>query len=83
MSKDAILQTSTGFMEYIEIAYQKAATNLGVYGISTTKFTVITILYNDYIAKDELAANPDTATKGNRAARDEAQDALKRHGGSS
>jgi hypothetical protein len=51
---------------------------LGAYGISPAKFAVITTLYNDYIAKETLAANPDTATKGNREARDEARDALEK-----
>ncbi|MDR1129429.1 MAG: hypothetical protein LBK96_00415 [Prevotellaceae bacterium] len=78
MSKDSIPQTITGFKEYIEIAYQKASVNLSAYGISPEKFAVITVLYNNYIAKYELAANPDTATKGNREARDEAQDALEK-----
>ncbi|MDR1198957.1 MAG: hypothetical protein LBK94_08130 [Prevotellaceae bacterium] len=78
MSKDAIPKTITGFTEYIKIAYQKASVNLGAYGISPAKFAVITTLYNDYIAKEALAANPDTATKGNREARDEAHDALEK-----
>jgi hypothetical protein len=78
MSKESIPKTITGFKEYIEIAYQKASVNLSTYGISPEKFAVITVLYNDYVAKYALAANPDTATKGNREARDEAQEALEK-----
>lgn len=72
MEKSGIPQTITGYTEYIKIAYQKANVNLSAYGISSTKFSVITPLYNDFITKEALAANPDTATKGNRAARNEA-----------
>jgi hypothetical protein len=64
--------------EYIEIAYKKASVNLSACGISPEKLAVITVLYNNYIAKYELAANPDAATKSNREARDEAQDALEK-----
>jgi hypothetical protein len=78
MSKGFIPRTITGFKEYIEIAYKKASVNLSAYGISPEKFAPITVLYNDYIAKETLAANPDTATKGNREARDEAQEALEK-----
>ncbi|MDR1338847.1 MAG: hypothetical protein LBK58_02150 [Prevotellaceae bacterium] len=78
MSRDAIPKTITGFTEYIKIAYQKASVNLSAYGISPEKFAVITALCNDYIAKEALAANPDTATKGNRKARDEAHDRLEK-----
>jgi hypothetical protein len=72
MSHDAIPTTIKGFTEYIKIAYAKASANLNVYGISGSKFALITPLYNDYIAKEAIAANPDTATKGAREARDEA-----------
>jgi hypothetical protein len=78
MGKDAIPQTIGGFTVYIKIAYQKASTNLSAYGISPARLAVITPLYNDYIAKDALAANPETATKGNREARDEARKLLEK-----
>jgi hypothetical protein len=78
MSRGFIPRTITGFTEYIKIAYQKALVNLGVYGIPHEKFTEVTTLYNDYVAKEALAANPDTATKGNREARHEAQEALEK-----
>jgi hypothetical protein len=77
MNRDPIPRTITGFTEYIKIAYQKASVNLNAYGISSAKFNVITPLYNDFIAKEALAANPDTATKGNRDARDESLNKLK------
>jgi hypothetical protein len=57
----------------MKIAYPKASMNLNVYGIPPSKFALITPLYSDYMTKEALAANPDTATKGNREARDEAQ----------
>jgi hypothetical protein len=78
MSKDSIPRSITEFTEYIKIGYQKASTNLNAYGISPAKLAVITPLYNDYIVKEALAANPDTATKGNRRARDEARDKLEK-----
>jgi hypothetical protein len=78
MGKESIPKTITGFTEYIKIAYQKASVNLSAYGISPAKFAIVTPLYNDYIAKEALAANPETATKGNREARDEARDALEK-----
>ncbi|MDR1129625.1 MAG: hypothetical protein LBK96_01410 [Prevotellaceae bacterium] len=77
MAKDAIPITIKGFKEYIEIAYNKASDNLNIYGISPNKFALVMPLYNDYIVKYDLAANPDTATKGNREARDVASALLK------
>jgi hypothetical protein len=78
MGKDVMPQTITGFTEYIKIAYQKASVNLNAYGIPSAKLAVITLLYGDYLTKEALAANPDTATKGNREARNEALNALKK-----
>jgi hypothetical protein len=69
--------TIAGFTEYIKIAYAKAQNNLSIYGVSSDKLAVITPLYNAYIAAEAVAANPDTATKGARRARNEARDALK------
>jgi hypothetical protein len=76
MSKDSIPNTIAGFTVYIKIAYQKAVANLTAYGIPVTKIDVISPLYNDYIEKEALVENPETATKGNREARDEAHDKL-------
>ncbi|MDR2041085.1 MAG: hypothetical protein LBP98_02050 [Tannerella sp.] len=79
MEKRAMFpRTIAGFTEYIKIAYQKASTNLSTYGISQAKFGVLTPYYNDYIAKEATAADPDTATKGSRAARDVAREALEK-----
>jgi hypothetical protein len=78
MNRDAVPRAIAKFTEYMKIAYQKAATNLNVYGIPSAKFTVITPLYNDYMAKEALAANPETATKGNREARNEARKKLEK-----
>jgi hypothetical protein len=65
-----------GFTEYIKIAYVKAQTNLSVYGVSPDKFNVITPLYDTYIEKEAVAANPETATTAARRARDDARKAL-------
>jgi hypothetical protein len=46
---------------------------MNVYGISSAKLNVIAPFYEDFITKEALAANPDTATKGNRQARNEAR----------
>jgi hypothetical protein len=78
MSRDSIPQSIKGFTEYIKICYQKVSVNLSAYGIPPAKFAIITPLYNDYIAKEVLAANPDTATKGNRKARNEAHNRLEK-----
>jgi hypothetical protein len=51
---------------------------LSAWGISSAKFALITPLYNDFIAKDTTAANPETATKGAREARDEAHKKLEK-----
>ena len=76
MSNDFIPRTITGFTEYINIVYVKAQNNLSAYGINPDKFAPITPLYNTYIAKEAIAANPETATTGARRARDEARKAL-------
>ncbi|MDR1676118.1 MAG: hypothetical protein LBR86_06605 [Tannerella sp.] len=78
MKKDAIPRTIRAFTEYMKIAYQKVVQNMANWGISQAKLGVITPLYNDYIAKEALAADPDTATRGNREARDEARDVLEK-----
>jgi hypothetical protein len=68
--------TIAGFTEYIKIAYVKAQTNLSAYGIAPDRFEIVTPLYNTYIEKEAIAANPDTATTGARRARDDAREAL-------
>ncbi|MDR1456328.1 MAG: hypothetical protein LBJ01_11795 [Tannerella sp.] len=77
MSKDVFPWTIEGFTTYIKTAYAKAQANLQLYMISPEKLVPVTPLYEDYIAKEALAANPETATQGNRLARDVAGDALK------
>jgi hypothetical protein len=76
MKKDVFPRSIAEFTTYMKIAYQKALTNLSAYGIPPAKLDVVTPLYEDYIAKEALAANPETATKGNRDARNAARDAL-------
>jgi hypothetical protein len=76
MANSLFPNTITGFTEYIKIAYVKVQNNLSVYGINPVKFDAITPIYNIYIEKEAIAANPDTATKGARRARDEARKVL-------
>jgi hypothetical protein len=58
MSDKLFKKTIAGFTEYIKIAYVKAQNNLSVYGVNPDKFAVITSLYNIYIEKEVVAANP-------------------------
>ncbi|MDR2466827.1 MAG: hypothetical protein LBD35_05485 [Prevotellaceae bacterium] len=76
MPHDIFPRTITGFTEYIKIAYAKAQTNLTAYGIAPEKLAVVTPLYDRYIEKEAIAANPDTGTSGARTARDEARNDL-------
>ena len=69
-------RTIAGFTQYIKIAYNKALSSLSQYGINPDKLTVVTPLYEDYIQAEEIAANPESATKGARRARDDARKAL-------
>jgi hypothetical protein len=78
MTKNFIPNSIRKFTEYIKNAYQKALENLSNYGIPSEKLAVITPLYDDYIAKEALAGNPETATKGNREARNEAKKILEK-----
>jgi wobble nucleotide-excising tRNase len=66
MNKDIIIETIKGFTDYIKIACQKASSNLSVWNFLQINFDRIVFLYNDYIAKEMLAANLETAAKGNR-----------------
>jgi hypothetical protein len=68
--------TIAGFTEHIKIAYGKAQANLTAYGIAPEKLAAITPRYNAYVAAEALAADPDTATKGNRRAREDARKLL-------
>jgi hypothetical protein len=72
MASNFIPKTITGFTEYMKIVYIKAQNNLSIYGINFDKFAPITPLYDTYIEKEAIAANPETATTGSRRARDEA-----------
>ncbi|MDR1223081.1 MAG: hypothetical protein LBL07_09445 [Tannerella sp.] len=78
MAKNFIPRVTAEFTAYIKISYQKALANLTAYGIPAAKFAVITLLYGDYMAKEALAANPETATKGNLDAHNEARDKLEK-----
>ncbi|MDR0385656.1 MAG: hypothetical protein LBH60_06230 [Prevotellaceae bacterium] len=76
MAHSLFPKTIAGFTEYIKIVYVKAQNNLSVYGVSPDKLAVITPLYNTYIEKEAVAANPETATTAARRARDSARKAL-------
>lgn len=76
MSDKLFKKTIAGFTEYIKIAYVKAQNNLSEYGVNPDKFAVITSLYNIYIEKEAVAANPETATTAARRARDDARRTL-------
>jgi hypothetical protein len=72
-------ETIAGFTEYMKIAYAKMLANLSEYGIPAARFEIITSLYEIYIEKAAVAANPDTATTGARNARNIARENLE-HG---
>ncbi|MDR0385480.1 MAG: hypothetical protein LBH60_05330 [Prevotellaceae bacterium] len=76
MANDLFPLTIAGFTEYIKIVYVKAQNNLSVYGISPDKFAVITPLYETYIEKEAIAANPETATTAARRARNDSRKSL-------
>jgi hypothetical protein len=76
--KDVFPRSIAGFTEYIKIAWQKASANLNAYGIPPARLDAVAPLYKDYIATAALAANPDTATRGNRDARNAAREKLER-----
>jgi hypothetical protein len=70
--KTIIPVTISGFTEYIRIAYDTTQKNLNVYQINSADFAKITPLYTAFITQEALCANPATATKGNRDARNAA-----------
>jgi hypothetical protein len=78
MKKNFFPTTIKGFTEYIKVAYQKAFSNLAAWNIPEEKLGKVTPVFKDYISKEALAANPDTATKGNREARNEAREILEK-----
>jgi hypothetical protein len=63
MGKELFPRTNAGFAEYIKIAYRKVSENLSAYAISPVQLAQITPFYEDYIAMEALAANPDTAQR--------------------
>jgi hypothetical protein len=64
------------FTEYIKIAFLKAEVNFMNYGLGPDKLEAVRPAYDRYIAAEEVAANPDTATAGARRERDDAKNAL-------
>jgi hypothetical protein len=73
MAESLFPRTISGFIEYIKVAYAKAQTNLSKYDITALRFQTVTPLYSSYIQLEAVTANPETATKGARRARDEAK----------
>ncbi|MDR1699303.1 MAG: hypothetical protein LBR75_05730 [Prevotellaceae bacterium] len=54
------------FTEYIKNAYDKVNSKLTNYKIDAEAFKPVTSVYNDYIAAEAKAADPEYATRGNR-----------------
>jgi hypothetical protein len=76
--KTVIPNTISGFTEYIKTAYDAAVQNEKVYGINPNELAKTTPLYNDFIKQEALCANPVTASKPNRDARNIAWDTLEK-----
>jgi hypothetical protein len=74
--KTIIPRTLSGFTEYIRVVYDAAQKNVSVYQISTVELAKITPLYTNFLNLEALCANPATATKGNRDARNAARKQL-------
>jgi hypothetical protein len=68
MPKNPFSLTIAGFTEYIKVTYAKEQANLSKYGISSSKLTTVTMLYNTYIQAEAITANPETTTIGTRRA---------------
>jgi hypothetical protein len=76
MGKDFIPKSISKFTEYIKIAIKKAMDNLVAYGIPPDALSGILPVFDRYIAAEALAADPDTATTGNRRERNVAKGEL-------
>jgi hypothetical protein len=70
MGKNFIPASIAKFTEYIRIAIKKAMDNLSAYGIPPDALSGILPVFDRYTAAEALAADPDTATTGNRRERD-------------
>jgi hypothetical protein len=75
-NKTLIPRTIDGFTTYIKIAYDTAEKNLSAFGIDANEFAKLKPLYDSFIAWQALCADPATATKANRDARNLARHAL-------
>jgi hypothetical protein len=78
MSKDFIPEGNAEFRSYIVIAHDKLYTHPTKYDIPASVLNDYGSLYMDYLAADDKAENPDTATKGNRDERNRLRDELKK-----
>jgi hypothetical protein len=76
LRRTVIPRGNARFAEYMRNAYDKLIVNAGAYGIAPDKIAPITEAYNNFMAAEALASNPDTATSGNRHARDTARKTL-------
>ncbi|MDR1331949.1 MAG: hypothetical protein LBK07_07570 [Tannerella sp.] len=76
--KTLIPRSIDGFTTYIEIAYETADKNATAYGIDANEFAKLKTLYNDFMTLQALCADPATATKANRDARNLAWHALEK-----
>jgi hypothetical protein len=76
MRKIFIPQGHKEFRAYIVTSHDKLYGEPKYFGVPIAVLNAYGALYLDYLAKDDLAENPDTATKGNRDARNVARDLL-------
>lgn len=76
--KIVIPASINGFTVYIGIAYETAMKNETLYGIDPNELAKVKPLYENFTSLEALCANPATATKANRDARNIARTALDR-----
>jgi hypothetical protein len=76
MPENLFPTTITGFTGYFKIAVNKVEANMEKYKILPERLAGIMPYYTAYMKAEAVAANPATATKGARRARDEARKAL-------
>jgi hypothetical protein len=77
--KTVIPRSITKFTEYIRIACERAEKNAGVYGIDPAELAKIKLLHDAYVVLEALCADPETATKAHRDARNIARQSLEKY----
>jgi hypothetical protein len=76
--KTIIPRTVSGFTDYIKLGYGTAEKYMTVYGIDPNELAKVKPLFDTFVSLESLCANPATATKGNRDARNIAWTALEK-----